>query len=293
MQIGFLGLGIMGAPMARHLAAKGHEVRVWNRTRARAEALAGERLTVADSPRAAAVGAQVVCTNLADPAALESVVFGDDGVLPALEAGATLVDFSTISPDFAQRLEAACEAKGAFFLESPVTGSKSGAESGTLLAMCGARPEVFERLQPVLACVTKQAILVGPVGHASVVKLIGNLCLAHMMEGLAEGAAIAKGSGVKLETVLEVFRASGYASPFWDFKGRALAQADFDTHFSIDLMHKDLSLAMGMGDALQVPMPGTAAIREVYQAVRARGLGGLDFAATASLHDPSLVKETK
>lgn len=291
MRIGFLGLGIMGAPMAKHFAAKGHEVVVWNRTRAKADALAGERISVADTPKDAASGADVVCTNLADPAALESVVFGDAGVISALGKGSTLIDFSTITPALAVKLEQACEAQGASFLEAPVTGSKNGAESATLLAMCGARPEVFERMQAVLSCVTKQAILVGPVGHGSQVKLIGNLCLAHMMEGLAEGAALAKKSGIKLESVLDVFRASGYASAFWDFKGKSLIERDFETHFSVDLMHKDLTLALSTADELCVPMPGTAAIREVYQAVRARGLGAMDFAATASLHDPSIIEK--
>lgn len=291
MRIGFLGLGIMGAPMARHFAAKGHDVVVWNRTRAKADALKGERVTVADTPQDAARGADVVCTNVADPEALESVVFGETGLLKTLAKGATLVDFSTISPALARRLERACEEQGASFLECPVTGSKKGAEGGTLLAMCGARPDVFERMKPVLECVTRQAILVGPVGHGSQVKLIGNLCLAHMMEGLAEGQALAKKAGIGFESVLEVFRASGYASAFWDFKGRALVERDFDTHFSVDLMHKDLTLAMATGDELGVPMPGTAVIREVYQAVRARGHGERDFAITASLHDPSLVDE--
>lgn len=291
MRIGFVGLGIMGARMAAHLAAKGFTVAAWNRTRAKAEELVAQGATVADTPRAAATGADFVCTNVADEAALESVVFGEHGILGALGRGATLIDFSTVGPELSRRLERACEERGATFLESPVTGSKGGAASATLTIMCGGRPEVFEKAQPVLNAVGKRIIHVGPAGSAAQVKLIQNVMLAHMMEGLGEGAALAHKADIPLEKLLEVVQAAAIASPFWEFKGKALAARDFETHFSVDLMHKDLSLALETGRQLSVPMPGTAAIREVYQLARTQGLGAMDYAATAAVHDPSLVRK--
>src|SRR6185295_772276 len=127
--------------------------------------------------------------------------------------------------------------------------------------------------QPVLTAVSSKAIHVGSVGQAAQVKLVGNLIIAHMVQALSEGAALAGAAGLSVEQLLAVVQSSGYASPFWDFKGKALAARDFSTHFSIDLMHKDLTLALAQGTALGVPMPGTAAIREVYQMARARGGG--------------------
>jgi len=126
--------------------------------------------------------------------------------------------------------------------------------------------------------------------QAAQMKLIGNLVIAHMVEALSEGTALAAGAGITIEKVLEVIQASGYASPFWDFKGKALAARDFSTHFAIDLMHKDLTLAMDLGHQLGVPMPGTAAVREVYQLARAQGMGERDIVATAAVISPALAK---
>ena len=133
-----------------------------------------------------------------------------------------------------------------------------------------------------------KALHVGGIGQAALIKLVGNLIIAHMVEALSEGAALAGAAGLSVETLLGVVQSSGYASPFWDFKGKALAARDFSTHFSIDLMHKDLSLALATAHEKRVPMPATAAIREVYQLARAQGRGGDDISATATVIDPSL-----
>jgi 3-hydroxyisobutyrate dehydrogenase len=288
MRIAFVGLGLMGSRMAANLLAKGFAVTAWNRTRSKAEALAQKGATVAGSPRAAAEGAHVICTNVADPKAMAQVVEGPEGLRGALRPGLRWVDFSTLSPAITRGLGEVCEAVGAEFLEAPVTGSKAGAESGTLVLMCGGRRETFDALSPVLAAVGRKAVYCGPLGAASHVKLIGNSMIAHMMQALGEGAALARRAGVPLETVLEVVQSSGYASPYWTFKGEALKARDATTHFSIDLMHKDLTLALATGSELEVPMPGTAAIREVYQLARQRGLGERDIVATAAIMDPGL-----
>lgn len=279
MRIGFLGLGIMGSRMAANLAKKGHTVAVWNRTKARAEALAGDGVAVAASPAEAARGAEAVCLCLADPPAVERAVFGADGVLAALGAGALLIDFSTGGPALAARLDEAARAMDARFLESPVTGSRNGAAAGTLVLMCGGDLATLAAARPVLEAVASKVIHVGPVGTANRVKLMGNTIIGLMLQALCEGVVLCEKAGIPPEKLLEVVQASGYASPYWDFKGKAILQGDFDTHFSVDLMHKDLSLALEAADELKVPAPGLAMVREQFQAVRAMGAGGEDIAA--------------
>lgn len=288
MRVGYVGLGIMGSRMAANLLAKGHHLTVWNRTPGRADELRAAGAAWAETPRALAVASEVVCVCVADPAALEQVTAGDHGLLGGLARGALVIDFSTVGPTATRRLEAACTAAGARFLAAPVTGSKNAAAAGTLLMMCGGPVETFAAAQPILSAVGAKAIHVGTAEQASQVKLMGNLIISHMVEALSEAGALAVRAGVGVEKLVEVMQASGFASPFWEFKGKALAARDFTTHFSVDLMHKDLSLALELGHQLDVPLPGAAAIREVYQMARVRGLGASDIVATAAVVDPSL-----
>jgi 3-hydroxyisobutyrate dehydrogenase len=288
MRVGFIGLGIMGSRMAANLLGKGHGLTVWNRTAARADDLRASGAAWAESPRALAVASEVVCLCVADPAALEQVAHGPDGCVGGLSRGTLVIDFSTVGPEATRRLEEACGKAGALFLASPVTGSKNAAAAGTLLMMCGGAEQAFAAAQPILQAVGAKAVHVGAAEQAAQVKLMGNLIIAHMVEALSEAGALAVQSGVGLDKLLEVIRASGFASPFWDFKGKALATRDFSTHFSVDLMHKDLTLALELAHRLDVPLPGTAAIREVYQMARARGLGSSDIIATAAVVDPAI-----
>jgi 3-hydroxyisobutyrate dehydrogenase len=290
MRVGYIGLGIMGGGMARNLVKKGHAVTVWNRNAERTAPLREAGAAVADSPRALAAGVEVVCTCVSDPAALTAVSEGPNGFLAGLKPGTLVIDFSTVGPAAVRALDEACRARDARFLASPVTGSKNAAAAGTLLLMCGGPDATFQAAQPVLTAVGSKAILVGDVVQAAQMKLIGNLVIAHMVEALSEGTALAAGAGITIEKVLEVIQASGYASPFWDFKGKALSARDFSTHFAIDLMHKDLTLAMELGHQLGVPLPGTAAVREVYQLARAQGMGERDIVATAAVISPALAK---
>ena len=290
MKIGFIGLGLMGSRMAANLLAKGFDLTVYNRTPGPAEELASKGARRARTPREAAEHADIVCTCVSDGAAMDSVFSGDDGFKPTLVPGRTLIDFSTLSPGQLARLEEGCAGQGASFLAAPMTGSKGGAQSGTLVFMCGGKREVFDRMQPILGALGRKAIYIGTVVEASQVKLIGNMLIGHMMQGLSEGAALASKAGVPLSKLLEVVQSSGYASPYWEFKARAIEQRDLEAHFSIDLMHKDLSLALDTGSQLGVPMPGTAAIREVYALARIQGLGDRDIAATAGVIDPSLME---
>ena len=283
MRIGFLGLGLMGSRMAANLCKKGHTVTVWNRSVEGAAALSALGCAVAGTPADAARGAEAVALCLADPPAVEATALAPGGVVDTLAPGALLVDFSTGSPELALRLEAACAARGARFLESPVTGSKVGAEQGTLVLMCGGSAETLAAARPLLEAVATKIIHVGPVGSATRVKLIGNTMIALMLEALCEGLATCQAAGVDPAKLLEVVQASGYQSPYWNFKGKAILASDFETHFSIDLMHKDLTLALEAAGRLGVPAPGLAMVREQFQAARAQGHGGADIAALARL----------
>ena len=269
----------MGSRMAANVAKKGHAVAVWNRNRARAEPLASAGATIAATPADAARGKDAVALCLADPPAVRRAMFAEDGVLSTLAKGAVVVDFSTGSPALAAELDDAIRAKGGRFVEAPVTGSRNGAAAGTLVLMCGAEDSALAAARPVLDAVASKVIHVGPVGTGSRVKLIGNTFIGLMLQALCEGFVICAKAGIAPEKLLEVVQASGYASPYWDFKGKAILARDFDTHFSVDLMHKDLTLALESANEMRVPVPGLAMVREQFQALRAAGLGGEDIAS--------------
>lgn len=279
MRIGFLGLGLMGTGMASNLVKKGHDVTVWNRSAGRAKPLAALGAKVAATPADAARGVEAVAMCLADPPAVESAVFGAAGILETLASGSVVVDLSTGSPALAMKLDAAVRTKGARFVESPVTGSKNGAAAGTLVLMCGGDDAALAAAKPILDAVGSRTIHVGPVGSATRVKLIGNTFIGLMLEALCEGVVLCEKAGIPPAKLLEVVQSSGYASPYWDFKGKAILGGDFETHFSADLMHKDLTLALEAANELRVPVPGLAMVREQFQALRAMGAGGEDIAA--------------
>lgn len=281
MKIGFLGMGLMGSRMAANLAKKGHEVTVWNRTSAKADALSREvpAVKVAATPRACATGMDAVAMCLSRPEAVLDVMEGPDGVAGALAKGMLLVDFSTGSRELALTLDHLCEEKGARFVESPVTGSKNGAAAGTLVLMCGAEKETLDAARPILDAVATKIIHVGPVGHGSRVKLMGNTFIALMLEALVEALVLCRKGEVDPAKLLEVVQASGYASPYWEFKAKPMLARNFEQHFSVDLMHKDLTLALEQANELVAAVPGLAMVREQFQAARAMGFGDEDIGA--------------
>jgi 3-hydroxyisobutyrate dehydrogenase-like beta-hydroxyacid dehydrogenase len=278
-RIGFAGLGLMGSRMAANLLKKGFPLSVWNRTTAKAEALAREGARVAKTPFELAEHAGVVVACVADPPAVEELVFGPHGLIGAVRPGFRYLECSTVSPETTKRVAAALQERGGDLLEAPMTGSKNGAEQGTLLFMTGGPAALHEELLPVIMAMGSKAIHCGELGAGSTVKLIGNTVISFMLEGLCEGLVVGARAGLKAEKILEVVMASGFASPYYAFKGRAIANRDFDQHFSIDLLVKDQTLMLEQAAALKVPMPGLAAIREVCQAARGQGLGQEDIAA--------------
>ena len=282
-RIGFAGLGLMGSRMSRQLLDKGFPLTVWNRTAERCAPLAEKGARVACTPRELAEASDVVVTCVSDLGAVERVVFAADGVLAAARPGFRYLETSTISPELSRRIAEAFRDKGADALEAPVTGSKLGAERGTLLLMTGGRRETHEELMPVMMAMGQKAIYCGETGQGSVVKLIGNTYITFMLEALCETLVVGRKAGVPLETVLEVVMASGYASPYYTFKGAAIARRDFDQHFSIDLLVKDQNLMLAEAHVHKAPMPGLGAIREIFQAARAQGLGQEDICAVVKV----------
>lgn len=278
-RVGFIGLGLMGAPMARNLQQKGFAVTVWNRTAAKAAPLEAHGVKVARSLAELAAGVDAICTCVADPAALASVVAE---VLPALKAGQLFLDFSTVSVPMVQKLGADLAARGVDFADAPVTGSKGGAEKGTLVIMTGCTPQTLQRATPIFQAVGEKVVHCGPVGAGTQVKLAGNALIAAMLQSFSEGLLLTKKAGVDPRKLLEVVQASGFRSPYFEFKGKAMLERDFGTHFSIDLMHKDLSLFLDDAALHRVPTPTAASLRETYNLARAAGKGEQDIAAVVT-----------
>ena len=276
--VGFAGLGLMGSRMAANVLRAGFPTTVWNRTPSKAHPLSAAGAHLAASPSELASKSSVIVTMLADPAAVREVYLTPNGLLAGDVSGKTFVDMSTIGPTEARAMAAEVAARGGRFVDCPVTGSRDGAAAGKLILMASGEAAALDAFRPVADVVGSKLIVVAnEPGAASHLKLVGNLLISFMLEGLCEGLVLAKKGGVSPEAVLELVAASGYASPYYDFKGKAILARDFQQHFSIDLMHKDLGLALAEGAHLAAPLPGLAVIRETYSAARAAGDGQADI----------------
>jgi 3-hydroxyisobutyrate dehydrogenase len=278
-RVGFAGMGLMGSRMAKNLLKQGFPTAVWNRTAERCEPLAKAGAKVAKTPWELAEHADVVVACVSDPPAVERVVFAEDGILGAARPGFRYLECSTVSPGLTRRVQAALRERGADSLEAPVTGSKNGAEQATLLFMTGGEKSVHDELMPVMMAMGTKAIHCGEMGQGTTVKLIGNSVISFMVEALCEGIILGRRAGVPIEKIVEVIMASGYSSPYYSFKGQAIAKRDFEEHFAIDLLVKDQTLLLAEAASHRVPLPGLAAIREVFQAARAQGYGREDIGA--------------
>lgn len=281
-RVGFLGMGTMGAPMAKNLKKKGFEVVVWNRTAARAEALKAEGIEVAKSPAALVEQVDAFCTCVADPSALMGVA---SEAFETARRGQLFIDFSTVSVELARDLAERFGALGVDFADAPVTGSRSGAEKGTLVIMTGCSEATLARAMPIFQAVGEKVVHCGDVGAGTQVKLAGNALIAAMLQAFSEGMLLTKKAGLDPRKFIEVVQASGFRSPYFDFKGKALLERDFTTHFSIDLMHKDLSLFVDNAAKHRVPTPSGAAMRETYNVARAAGLGDKDITAVITAYE--------
>jgi 3-hydroxyisobutyrate dehydrogenase-like beta-hydroxyacid dehydrogenase len=279
MRVAFLGLGIMGRPMASNLAKAGHEVTVWNRT----PGTDVEGAKTAASPADAARDAEIIWLCVADTKAVESVLFGPQGVHESLAAGQIIVDSSTIAPsatrEFAQRVGA----KGVQYVDAPVTGSKAGAESGTLIFIVGGEEATIDKLKPLFAVTGKKIFRMGETGKGEAAKLAMNLQIALIYEGFAEALTLATKLGVDAETMMPLIEASMVRSGVVDYKAPFILKRDFSANFPLRLMRKDIRLALEAAKEARVKLPALETVEEIYEMATEDGHEDLDYAATITL----------
>ena len=278
-EVGFVGLGVMGGGVAKRLLHAGHEVTGWNRTPEKAEWLVDAGLRLADSPRDLAAASDVTFTMVTNTAAVRAVTQGPDGILAGLRPGSVYVDMSTASPENSRALAAQVAELGAHMLDAPVSGSVSTLEEGKLTIMVGGETDVFDRVKPILEAIGPKVFHVGPNGAAVTMKIATNLSLAVQMLAFSEGILLAEKSGIPRETAVEVLLASVIASPMIAYRGPFVLEQPDEAWFDVNMMQKDMNLALELGRQLDVPLPTTAVTNELLTAARAIGLAEQDFAA--------------
>ena len=272
----------MGHPMGANLLKAGHELTIWNRTAARGDDLVALGARRAANPRELAAASEVVITIVSDPPALESVLWGETGVFAGLRLGSVLIESSTVSPNLEKRAAKSAAALGAEFLEAPVTGGTWGAEKGELVFMAGGEASTLERVQPVLGAMGKKWFHLGPVGAGQTVKLAMNLLLDLEVEAFAEALALVTRAGIPGQSLFDVMQSSMGRSGVLDLKGANMLKGEYKPSFPLRLMHKDVGLAIDLGNQLGVPLPAAAAAREVLSAVKGAVKEDVDFSALAT-----------
>jgi 3-hydroxyisobutyrate dehydrogenase-like beta-hydroxyacid dehydrogenase len=296
-RIGLIGLGLMGRPMGMNLLKAGHPLKVWNRTASRADELVAAGAALAKSPREAAVDADVLLTMVSDPPALEEVLWGSksgggagvaaaDAALPALKSGSIYIDSSTVSPDLARKIAAACAKKGVRFLDAPVTGGDWGAKKGELVFMIGGDAETLKAVEPIVGVMGKKWFLLGPNGAGQTIKLAMNSMLALQVEALAEALALVTAAGLKGESLIEVMQSSMARSGVLDVKAPNLLKGEYAPSFPLRLMYKDISLALELARELGVTLPAATAAHETYGKVKAAAKEDLDYSAVMKYWRP-------
>jgi 3-hydroxyisobutyrate dehydrogenase-like beta-hydroxyacid dehydrogenase len=276
--LGFVGLGVMGSQMVSRLIDKGHVVTGYNRTRAKAEWLIKKGMRWADSPRAVAQSAELVFTMVTNAIALTTITEGPDGLLAGFSAGKILADMSTVSPAVSRALAAKIREKGADMVDSPVSGSVITLQEGKLTVMVGGRRETFERVKPLLLDIGPKVTYVGDNGLALSMKIATNLSLAVQMLAFCEGVLLAEKSGIAREVAVDVLTHSAVASPMIQYRGPFVLRQPEEAWFDVNMMQKDMLLAMDLGRQLNVPLPTTAVSNEFLTAARGMGWEKKDFA---------------
>lgn len=278
LRVAFIGLGVMGFPMARHLAViGGHEVVVYNRTRSRAEAWS--RVfggVVATTPAEAAQGRDVVFACVGNDDDLRSVTLGPAGAFATMREGAVFVDHTTASADVARELDAAARAAGLHFIDAPVSGGQAGAEGGMLTVMCGGQAEPFARVEPVIRSYARSCRLLGPAGAGQLTKMVNQICIAGLVQGLAEGVHFARRAGLDIPAVFDVI--SKGAAGSWQMENRSatMNEGRYDFGFAVDWMRKDLGIVLAEARRNGAKLPIAALIDQFYAEVQAMGGGRWD-----------------
>jgi 3-hydroxyisobutyrate dehydrogenase-like beta-hydroxyacid dehydrogenase len=279
MRVAFLGLGIMGRPMALNLVKAGHEVSVWNRTPGKNV----EGARAASSPADAAGGAEVVWVCVSDTQAVESVLFGAQGAAESLSEGTIIVDSSTISPSATRKFAERVRPRGVSYVDAPMTGSKTGAESGTLIFIIGGDEAAIDRVKPLLAAMGKKIFRMGETGKGQAAKLAMNLQIAMIYEGFAEALTLAAKLGLDAETLVPLVQASMVNSGVVDYKAPFVLNRDFSPNFPLRLMLKDIRLTLEAAKEARVKLPGLETVEEIYDLSAEDGNSDLDYAATLTL----------
>ena len=283
-KVAFVGLGVMGYPMAGHLAKAGHDVVVYNRTAPKAEAWVGEHGGAsASTPAAAAAGRDIVFMCVGNDDDVRSVSYGDDGILAGMASGAILVDHTTDSADLARELAEAATAKGAGFLDAPVSGGQAGAENGVLTVMVGGDDATFATAQPVMDAFARAVTLMGPVGSGQLTKMVNQICIAGVLQGLAEAYNFATKAGLDGDLVKDVI--SKGAAGSWQMENRAstMVRDEFEFGFAVNWMRKDLKIALEEAGRNGARLPMTALVDQFYAQVQARGGGRWDTSSLIHL----------
>jgi 3-hydroxyisobutyrate dehydrogenase len=279
-KVAFLGLGVMGSPMARHLLLAGHQVTAYNRTASKAEAWLKEigkaggqasRARSAPTPREAAKDAQVVFCCVGNDADLRSVVLGPDGAFAGMSKGAVFVDHTTASADIARELAQTAEKAGLGFIDAPVSGGQAGAENGQLTVMCGGEKATFDRIMPLAMAFSRACTLIGAAGSGQLAKMVNQICIAGLVQGLSEGISFGLASGLDMKLVLEVIGKGAAQSWQMDNRGKTMVDDKFDFGFAVDWMRKDLGLCLEEARRNQAPLPVTALVDQFYGDVQALG----------------------
>ncbi len=283
MNLGYIGLGVMGGRMAARLLDKGHRVTGYNRTRAKAQWLIDRGMAWAESPRAVAEAADAVFVMVTDSAALESVALGSDGFVAGLGAGKIVIDMSTVSPSVSRAIASQVRARGADMVDAPVSGSLLTLEQGKLSMMVGGERTAFDRVKPLLEDIGPKVTHVGANGLAVSMKIAVNLSLAVQMLAFSEGVLLAEKSGIPRATAVDVMTNSVIASPMIQYRGPFVLNLPEEAWFNIGMMQKDITLALDMGRELNVPLPTTTVTNDFLTAARAAGLSEKDFAAVFQL----------
>ncbi len=281
--VAFIGLGVMGGPMARHLAGAGHDVTVYNRTTDKAAAwVAANGGTSASTPARAAEDADAVFVCVGNDDDVRSVTLGDDGALAGMQPGSVLVDHTTVSADLARELAAAAAAVGVGFVDAPVSGGQAGAENGALTVMCGGDEQSFAKVEPIIAAYARACRLLGDVGAGQLTKMVNQICIAGMVQALAEGVNFAQHAGLDVDSVVDVI--SKGAAQSWQMENRArtMAAGSFDFGFAVEWMRKDLGICLDEASRNGARLPVTALVDQFYAQVAGRG--GLRWDTSSLMH---------
>jgi len=271
-KVAFLGLGVMGYPMARHLKTKGHEVTVYNRTEEKARRWASENGgRAAPTPREAAQGQEIVFACVGNDDDLRQVAMGEDGAFGGMARGAVFVDHTTASAEVARECADAAARGGFGFVDAPVSGGQAGAENGVLTVMCGGEPDVYARVEPVIMSFARACRLMGPAGSGQLTKMVNQICIAGLVQGLAEGVHFGKQAGLDMEAVLDVISKGAAGSWQMENRGKTMNQGKFDFGFAVDWMRKDLSICLAEARRNGAKLPVTALVDQFYAEVQDMG----------------------